>query len=146
MRTIKFRAFRKSWNMMIESKDLLGISFSDYGIDLKYQVPCTDGSIEKEEYVEEGEKDIILMQFTGLLDKNGVEIYDGDIVANELNTTGFEIKWSKYGGFDFFCDGRYSQDGSNWKVIGNKYESASADEVEEEMSGFYGTEGINMFE
>lgn len=35
-----------------------------------------------------------LMQFTGLLDKNGKEIYEGDIVLPEGETKGFVVEWT----------------------------------------------------
>lgn len=65
----------------------------------------------------------VLMEGIGLKDKNGKEIYGGDIVANELNPQGFVIEWSNLGGFTFFCDSEYGSLPENWEVIGNIYEN-----------------------
>ena len=63
MREIKFRA----WNNSKAVKSLLGWSFVK-------QTPLQQFN----------EKHLTLMQYTGLNDKNGVEIYEGDIVRASL--------------------------------------------------------------
>lgn len=124
MREIKFRAFRKNhkdyetgWavpNQVFEFSDANG--FTEFGFDIP--------------------EDIVVMQFTGLLDKNGKEIYEGDIIdyedsgsidASGIQVIGWDSEKAGFGrqyleeqGFSSTC---FAEVATNSKIIGNIYEN-----------------------
>jgi len=113
-----FRAWDKDERAML---DVHGINFDAQGI-------WTNELIDDES---DGNfiflDDVEFMQSTGLIDKNGVEIYEGDIIKNSYDEI-YTVKWfdaafyleEKYnGGFDYHE--LYFED--NKKVIGNIYEN-----------------------
>lgn len=79
MREIKFRAWISNQNRMVgwEGDDCVSYFLREMIFD----------------------NNVILMQFTGLLDKNGKEIYEGDIV--KWNNEKDSVKWGEYNDYEY---------------------------------------------
>ena len=118
MREIKFRAWDKRMNVMIE----------------EYPIPGNYISINN--LIGYFSDRYIPLQYTGLKDKNGKEIYEGDIVIYEYEKKPATIKFGKgyqgepadgmYPYWGWYVDGwldHYAFAGDEIEVIGNIYEN-----------------------
>lgn len=113
MREIKFRGFDKVGKEMFRVKM---ISFLEDG---KFILSGKGGSITSE--------DCVIMQYTGLKDKNGKEIFEGDIIENDQwKTSRFNVVFNR-GGFAITYPGDYLPKDIKYAeyfaVIGNIYEN-----------------------
>ncbi len=115
-REIKFRAWDKSCNKM------RGISGLQDCFSLRSDGVCNE--------------DYILMQYTGLKDKNGTEIYEGDIIKISLYDDEWKTKVRDYCGTLIIdvegCDWNttalsFLDDEALCEVIGNIYETQSSE-------------------
>ena len=96
MRDIRFRAWNKAGKIMLNWDTI------------KYQL---------------NNQHFELMQFTGLHDKNGKEIYSGDLLKYENSDKTFEVKWANEGfwEFDGFCLGNILRE-LKLEIAGNIFE------------------------
>ena len=126
MREIRFRGWERELQKMVYDTELGGWIF-EYGGN---PVRAVNQMINEEDYFYD------LMQYTGLKDKNGVEIYEGDILSTDLSRPYLIVEF-RNGAFMYQCH----HDGQNYydfmepanerlkditkyhEVIGNIYEN-----------------------
>ena len=131
----KFRAWIKTENCFADYIE--SIRFYINEIDLCWGGICESDCFDFD--------DIILMQSTGLKDKNGQEIFEGDIITNGIDRT--DVKNHQTLGFYTVLDGReyffaggisfadFEEDAEEFseavEIIGNVYENPELLEMEE---------------
>ena len=126
MREIKFRAWDKL-NYRFLSMPLVGIDFENDCVN-SYEIE----QISDTEYktVQNVCYSYELMQYTGLKDKNRVEIYEGDILSHHLQGNRFVeygSPFKDYGGYMLVSKngmrGTLNNSDKLYEVIGNIYEN-----------------------
>lgn len=80
-REILFRAWSPKWKKMIHSD-------SDYSIDVHAKTVWRDTA---------DDESAVLMQFTGLTDKNGVKIFESDRIFHHKHQKEFVVTWNQDG-------------------------------------------------
>jgi len=111
MRDIEYRI----WNKIISQIQSV--------IEINFQHKYVIVSIPQKEYTHKYYfPDIELIQYTCMKDKNGVKIYEGDIIQSQTLTG--EVRF-KDGCFVVFCEIYYRFDSAinGWEIIGNIHEN-----------------------
>ncbi len=116
MREFKYRAYLTNRNIMVE---VVGIDLINETINFKD---------DEGYYSMENLCFAKLMQYTGLKDKNGIKVYEGDILKLRDNHGNKVVKYNNEWGA--FIDetstgvlGLYYDDKEDFEIIGNIYEN-----------------------
>lgn len=130
MREIRFRAWDKRENTM---RDVAVLHFTKGGKVNSIEYWKTPSEL-KSYHV----RNLVLMQYTGLKDKHGVEIYEGDVLFHPLQGRRkvfypYSETVASYGlrNIDNGFGSTLQDSHAVWEVIGNVYQNNDLLEVEE---------------
>lgn len=140
----RFRAWDKTTKEVYEADDIIAINFENKSICVQ-TIYFEQGLPDSRDLDYYDFDDIVLMQSTGLRDKNGKEIFKGDIIAIEVDDTGTPINAKVFQNrkigilmFHVFEDNEdvpmvelLEDDSVAFKIIGNIYENPELAEVKQ---------------
>ena len=117
MREIKFRAWDNERKIMRfgDEDGMSGLFVEFDGAVSSIDFDCPDGGI--------GSSDVELMQFTGLKDKNGKEIFEGDII--NIYAKDFSHKFQENIDDIFKAHRLCGESKTHWEIIGNVHQDSN---------------------
>ena len=123
MREIKFRAWDKLHKKMLTKIDVMHFDSSESGVEQVYGYNPSKEATSDADWVALSR--LVVMQYTGLKDKNGKEIYEEDILKSKWKEIAV-VRWDEedlvYHPISNIIRGnRNWDDRENFEVIGNIY-------------------------